>query len=181
MKEDITQEIVFDKNVTASLDNGLLKIQGPKGSVQRFFHNPKITLTIESNKIMLRSPQSTKREKKIISSFRVHIQNMVKGVQEPYVYRLKICSGHFPMNVSVSGNDFIIKNFLGESVPRKITFSKEATVKIDSSEIIVTSVDKEIAGQTAATIETMCRITNRDRRIFQDGCYIIHKAGKDLV
>ncbi|MBT4935780.1 50S ribosomal protein L6 [Candidatus Woesearchaeota archaeon] len=181
MKEDITQEVVLDAGVTAVLDTGLLTIQGPKGSVQRVFNHPKIALSVDSGKITLQSPKSTKREKKIISSFRIHIQNMVKGVQEPFIYKLKICSGHFPMNVSVSGNDFIIKNFLGEAVPRKITFNKEANVKIDGSEIVVTSVDKEVAGQTAGSIETMCRITNRDRRIFQDGCYIIHKAGKDIV
>ncbi|MBT5397325.1 50S ribosomal protein L6 [Candidatus Woesearchaeota archaeon] len=181
MKEDITQEVVLDAGVTAVLDTGLLTIQGPKGSVQRVFNHPKIALSVDSGKITLQSPKSTKREKKIISSFRIHIQNMVKGVQEPFIYKLKICSGHFPMNVSVSGNDFIIKNFLGEAVPRKITFNKEANVNIDGSEIVVTSVDKEVAGQTAGSIETMCRITNRDRRIFQDGCYIIHKAGKDIV
>ena len=84
------------------------------------------------------------------------------------------------MNVSISGQELIIKNFLGESVPRKVTILPGADVKVNGTEIIVSGSDKEVAGQTAARIENLCRITNRDRRIFQDGCYIIEKAGKSI-
>ena len=116
----------------------------------------------------------------MLGSFESHIVNMVRGVQELYVYKLKICSGHFPMSVSVAGNEVIIKNFLGEAVPRKVDIMKGAEVKVNGEEIIVTSADIEVAGQTAAKIETACKITNRDRRIFQDGCYITQKADKSM-
>ena len=137
-------------------------------------------LKIEGNKIIFNVVKATKREKTLLGSFESHTKNMVQGVQEPFVYKLKICSGHFPMSVNVSGKEFVIKNFLGESVPRKLTLNEEAQVKVDGTEIIVTSTNKEIAGQTAASIETLCRITDRDRRIFQDGCYMIEKAGKAI-
>jgi large subunit ribosomal protein L6 len=128
----------------------------------------------------LESKKSSKMEKKVIHSFAAHIKNMFKGVQEPHVYKLKICSGHFPMNVSVSGQEITIKNFFGESVPRKTTLPEKAEVKVNGDEIVITSADKEAAGQAAAKIESLCRITKRDIRIFQDGCYITEKAGKIL-
>ena len=180
MKIDLIKEIELKKGVTAVLEGSLLKVKGPKGEVSRDFIYPGISIRVDAGKVVMESKKATKREKKIISSFAAHIKNMVKGVEEPHEYILKICSGHFPMNVSVSGKDFAIKNFLGESVPRKLKLSGDVSVKVDGDKIIVVSPDKETAGKAAAQIENLCRITNRDRRIFQDGCYMIQKSGKRL-
>ena len=104
------------------------------------------------------------------------MKNMVKGVVEPFQYKVKICSGHFPMNVSMSGQELIVKNFLGEAVPRRIMMPEGTKVKVNGTEIDISSANKELAGQAASRIENLCRITNRDRRIFQDGLYITEKA-----
>ena len=53
-------------------------------------------------------------------------------------------------------------------------------VKVEGSEIIIESTNKELAGQAAADIEQLTRITNKDRRIFQDGIYITEKDGKKI-
>ena len=105
---------------------------------------------------------------------------MIKGVAEGHVYRLKICSGHFPMNVSVSGNEFSVANFLGEKTPRKLSVKEGASVKVEGQEVVVESMNKELAGQTAADIELLTKVKGRDRRIFQDGIFIINKDGKEL-
>ena len=180
MKQDITREIEYGEGIAVQVDGARLTVNGPKGESTRDFVHPKVTIALENNKIVLRAKQGTRREKTIIGSYESHIKNMLKGAENLHTYKLKICSGHFPMNVSLSGQEVTIKNFLGEAVPRKVSFSPEAQVKINGDIIEVTSPNKEVAGQTAAKIETLCRITDRDRRIFQDGCYIIHKAGKDI-
>lgn len=180
MKEDIIREIVLDEGVTASLEENILTVKGPKGEVKRSFLHPKLTFSVDGNKIILKILKATKREKTILGSFHSHIKNMIGGVQENHVYSLKVCSGHFPMNVSVSGQELVIKNFIGESVPRRVSLLSGADVKVNGDEITVTSADKELAGQMAARIEKSCQITNRDKRIFQDGCYITVKSGKSV-
>lgn len=181
MKEEIKKEIVLPAAVKAELNDGIVKLKGPKGEIERKFIHPKINISLEEGKIVLFVSKGTKREKMLIGSFAAHLKNMVRGVEEPFVYILKICSGHFPMNVSISGQEFIVKNFLGESVPRRAQIVKGAEVKINGTEIKVTSLDRELAGLMASRIENLCRITNRDLRIFQDGCYITHKAGKGVM
>lgn len=176
MKNDLRKEIALEKGVTAFISSNVLTVKGPKGEVKREFVHPRISMTVEDNKIILQSPQGTKREKTLVCSFQSHIKNMVKGVQELYVYKLRVCSGHFPISAIVSGEDFIIKNFLGETISRKAKIIKGAQVKITGAEIVISSPDVEVAGQMAARIEQLCRITNRDLRVFQDGCYIIEKA-----
>jgi len=180
MKHDLKREIELKSGVTAHLNGTMLAIKGPKGEVKRAFLHPKVAISLEGNKVILFAAKATRREKTMVGSFESHIHNMIKGVQEHFIYRLKICSGHFPMNVSVSGGEVVIKNFLGESVPRKIRIMAGAEVKVNDQEIVISSSDIEVAGQTAAKIESACRITNRDRRIFQDGCYITQKASKSV-
>lgn len=180
MKEDLIKEVEIPSALHAELKGQVLKIKGPKGEVTREFRHPKVFLTLVGNKIVLKSKKATKKEKRNLSTFMSHIKNTIQGVQEPHVYKLKICSGHFPMNVSLSGKEFVIKNFFGESVPRKVTLPDGVNVKINGTEIVVESPNLELAGLAAAKIEMLCKIKNRDIRIFQDGCYITHKAGKGI-
>ncbi len=180
MKLDLTKTIELKEGVTAVLEGSLLKIKGAKGETQRVFRHPKVKLVVEGNKITLSCSKATKREKTLIGSYFSHINNMALGAEEGFVYKLKICSGHFPMNVAVKGKEFVIQNFFGESVPRRVDVLEGAKIEVKGQDIIVESVEKEIAGQMAARIESLCRITNRDIRIFQDGCYIVNKAGKEM-
>ncbi len=180
MKLDLTREITLGQGATARLQGNVLTIKGPKGEVSRELRSPKITITLVDKKIVLSVQKATKREKTMIGTFEAHIANMVKGVEEPHLYKLKVCSGHFPMNVAIGGKEFVIKNFLGEAVPRKVLIIPGVDVKVNGNEVTVSSPDKELAGRMASLIENLCRITDRDRRIFQDGCYMTEKAGKTI-
>ncbi|MCX8146979.1 MAG: 50S ribosomal protein L6 [Candidatus Woesearchaeota archaeon] len=181
MKLEIMKEkIEIPDGISVSIDGNTLIIKGPKGEIKRRLAYPKISIGIENNAIAISAKKATKREKKIIRAFEAHIKNMIKGAKEGHIYRLKICAGHFPMNVSVQGNEFIVSNFLGEKVPRKLKLKEGVKVKVEGQEVIVESINKELAGQTAANIEILTKVQNRDRRIFQDGIYIINKDGKEI-
>ncbi|RLE45256.1 50S ribosomal protein L6 [Candidatus Woesearchaeota archaeon] len=181
MKADINLEAEIPEGVTVDITgNGKISVKGPKGKVFRQIKDAKIKFQAKDNKVLLFVKGATKREKSLINTYFKHIQNMMKGVVEGFVYKLKICSGHFPMNVAVSGNKLTVKNFIGEKFPRVLTIKDAVDVKVDGDIITVESIDKEKAGQVAADIENMMRVTNRDRRIFQDGIYIIEKAGKTI-
>jgi large subunit ribosomal protein L6 len=179
MKTNYHKEIVLDDKVTAHLTGTVLKIKGPKGEVERDLNDPKVSVAVNGNKIAIATKKHTKKEKTLFGAFVSHIKNMVVGVKEMHHYKLKICSGHFPMNVAVVGNEFVIKNFFGETVPRKIQIPKGVEVKVNGNDVSVASADLELAGMTASRMENMCRITNRDIRRFQDGCYITEKPGRN--
>ena len=84
------------------------------------------------------------------------------------------------MNVSISGKEFVIKNFLGEKVPRTLSLQDDVSVKINGQEVIVEGISKERTSHVAAEIEQLTRITNKDLRVFQDGIYITHKDGRAI-
>ena len=171
-------EIEIPEKIEINIDNGMISAKGTKGGAKKNLLDPKIKISKKDNKILIESKKSSKKEKKIVNTFKAHIKNLIKGVQEGYIYKLKICNSHFPMNVSVQNDEFTVQNFLGEKIPRVLKLKKGTEIKIEGQEITVESPNLELAGQTAASIEKLCKITNRDRRIFQDGIYIYEKPSK---
>lgn len=180
MKKEIYQEIEIPEDVTVEKEGNLLKVKGPEGENSRKFNFNQLEFEKKGDKAILGHKKATKREKKRVNTLTKHIENMIKGVKEKFEYQLKICSSHFPMSAKVEGNQIIIKNFLGEKIERKSKIPENVSVEIEKDIIKVTSIDKEKAGQTAANLEKTTAIRGKDRRIFQDGIYIINKAGKEI-
>ncbi|MEK6936756.1 MAG: 50S ribosomal protein L6 [Nanoarchaeota archaeon] len=181
MKEKkLFEEIEIPENVEVSLNNNILKIKGPKGEIQKNFTPLKVELTKENNNLKFSVHGLSRKSKDYLNSGVSIFDNMAKGVKDNFTYKLKICSGHFPMSVSVEKNKVIIKNFLGEKVPRTANIIENVNVKVNGDIIVVESLDKEKAGQVSANIEIATKIRKKDRRVFQDGCFIIEKAGENL-
>lgn len=180
MRKEIYKTIDIPEGVEVSIDGGLVKAKGPEGENSREFNINKLSLDKKENQIIVGSDKSTKKEKRRIHSIAAHIRNLIKGVTEKFEYKLKIASSHFPMTVEIQGNEIIIKNFLGEKIPRKSTIPQGAEVEINGDIITVKSTNKEFAGQTAANLEKTTWVRMKDRRIFQDGIFIISKDGKEI-
>ncbi|MBT3416462.1 50S ribosomal protein L6 [Candidatus Woesearchaeota archaeon] len=180
VKVDIIDKISIPEGVEVSIDSNQINVKGPKGELSRGIFTPGIKIEVKENEVIFSIKKAAKKEKMVLKTTEAHLKNMINGVNEEYVYKLKICSGHFPMTVSLENQEVIVKNFLGESVPRKKKMQTGAEIEIKGNDITVTSIDIEKAGQVAASIEALTRITNKDRRRFQDGIFITSKAGKKI-
>lgn len=176
----LTEKLEIPEGIEVSLDNYILKVRGPKGEISKNFRDLKIDLKKENNFLNLSVHGVSRKSKDFLNSGIAHFKNIVQGVKEGYSYKLKVCSGHFPMNVTVEKNKVIIKNFLGEKVPRVANIIENVSVKVNGDIIIVESTNKEKASQVSANIEIATKIPNKDRRVFQDGVFIIEKAGEPI-
>lgn len=176
--EKLLAEANIPEGVTVSVERYTATVKGEKGELTRRFPSKKISMAVKEGKLVFTAEKATLNEKKLINTFRAHAANMIRGVQKGHTYKLKICSGHFPMNVSIKDNQFEVKNFIGESVPRRMPLKAGVDVKVDGDQITVTGIDKELVAQLAARIETLTRRPGFDSRIFQDGIYLTEKDGK---
>ncbi len=176
----LIKEIEIPEGVTVEVAGKIVAIKGPLGELSKEISDPKIFAEVKDNKLFIKPRSFSKRQKMFINTFNSHLKNMIKGVQEPFVYKLKICSGHFPMNVNVEGKHVVVKNYFGEKIPRKALILPDVKVDIKGDEVIVSGSNIESVGQTAANIEKSAIIKNRDRRVFQDGIWIVEKAGKKV-
>ena len=179
-KERLTVEVELPSGVAASIKDGMLTVKAGKNEVAHPVELRKVDIAVQGNKVVVTGLRSTQKDKRMVNTMEAHIKNLIKGVQEPYLYTLKICSGHFPITVAVQGDKLTVKNFFGEKVPRTLLIKKGASVKVEGEIIRVESPSKETAGQVSADIEQLVRRPGYDTRIFQDGIYITSKHGKEI-
>lgn len=177
-KKELRSEVKIPEGISVLVSGNSIQVSSNGKTLTKKFIFGDLKTEHKGEKFIIRSRKNTRSSRSMAGTLRAHLKNMFRGVEQGFTYKLKICSGHFPMNVSVSGADFVIKNFLGESVPRKIKIPQDVKVKISGDIISVDADSKESAGQTAAQIEKLTTIKGRDLRIFQDGIYIIQKGDK---
>lgn len=179
--EKLEDTVTLPEGVTGSYVDHVLTLKGAKGELSRQLFDPRITIAVTDGKLVFTALNATMREKKLLFTFKAHAKNMAKGITDGFTYRLKVCSGHFPMSVAVKDGRFEVKNFIGEKVPRILALKKGVDVKLDGEVVTVTGTDKEAVGQVAGDIEQLTRRPGFDSRIFQDGIFIIDKDGKHTV
>ena len=173
----IDRVVEIPEEVTASIDGNTVTITGPKGSLSREFVSPRHDILQEGGAVIVRIDLPRRKDSALAGTWQAHMNNMVKGVTEGFTYTLKALYSHFPMTLAVKGNQFVVNNYFGERVPRHANILPGVEVKVQNKiEVVVSGLDKEAVGQTAANIERCTTVKKRDRRVFQDGIYLIDKA-----
>ena len=172
----IEHAIELPEGVSVSMDGATLTVNGPKGSLSREFTSSRVSLLQDGAGLLVRTDLPRRKDKALAGTWNAHINNMVKGVTEGFSYTLRCFYSHFPMTMAVQGKEFVVNNYFGERVPRRADILDGVEVRVENkTDVIVSGIDKEAVGQTAANIERSTTVKNRDRRVFQDGIYRIAK------
>jgi large subunit ribosomal protein L6 len=181
-KKDYSVQIEVPSEIETTITNNLVSMK-KNGKETKKIMNKLIQVTKEGNNIKVEVKNAGRREKREFGTIKSHIKNMIEGLMNGYEYDLEICIVHFPMTVTFdkTKKEFIIKNLLGEKSPRIIGVCGDVEVEIKAPIIKIKSHDLEAAGQTAANLEKISKIRNRDRNKFQDGIFITKKPGKIYV
>ncbi len=170
------KKVEIPSGADVTISNMSINVRGPKGELTKNFNDPRlnkaITMEKTDNSVAVKTGSEKRKIKAMTGTISKHIKNMLLGTTTGYRYTMKIIYTHFPINIASKDKEVHIRNFLGEKGARIAKISGNVQVKIDKEEIILTGINIEDVGQTAANIEQACRISGRDRRIFQDGIYI---------
>lgn len=171
------QELILPAEANVEISDNNVKVSGPKGQLERKFQIPKeIKIEKIENKIKVSSEKERREIKALVGTTLAHIRNMVDGVTKGFIYRLRVVYSHFPITVKVEKDKILIQNFLGERTSRIAKIIGKTEVKIEGQDIIVSGINLEEVSQTAARIEQATRRTGYDKKVFQDGAYIVSKG-----
>lgn len=173
----IEHTVEIPEGVSTSIDGDNVTITGPNGNTSREFSSSRVSLFQEGGALLVRVDMPRRKDKALAGTWKAHLNNMIKGVTDGFTYTLKAFYSHFPMTLNVKGSELIVNNYFGERVPRTAVIVPGAEVKVQNkTEVVVSGIDKEAVGQTAANIERCTTVKKRDRRVFQDGIYLLEKA-----
>jgi large subunit ribosomal protein L6 len=168
-------ELPIPDDVTAAVDHLDVTVEGPNGSVTRRLWYPDVAVSVDGDAVVIASDAEDAKTTATVGTFESHVTNMFHGVTDGWEYEMEVFYSHFPMQVTVEGDEVVIENFLGEKAPRRTTIHGDTDVSVDGEAITVTGPDKEAVGQTAADIEQLTKVSGKDTRVFQDGVYITQK------
>ncbi len=178
--DHISHSIALPEGASASIAGDVITVSKDGQSLSREFRHHKVEVRAVNGDLEVFVNLPRRSDKALAGTWAAHLRNMVLGIDEGFEYRLKAVFSHFPMSLKVDGKQMIINNLFGEKVPRvaKLPWSPaEVEVRVENkTDVVVRGADREKVGQTAANIERACRIKNRDRRVFQDGIYIVSKG-----
>lgn len=159
--------VSIPEGVEVRIDGQMLSVKGPRGELSR-------TLPLVlSAEISEKSIEIKGNDKSLVNTLTAHLKNMIKGVTEGYKLKMKIVYAHFPISLEVKGNDVLIKNFLGEKLPRSTKIIGDTKIEVKGQDVTVSGPDKEAVYATAANLRNATKIKQRDPRVFQDGIYIV--------
>lgn len=176
MPRTTQEKIDVPEGVECKVSGKTVEISGKKGKLSRSFDSSKMRIKMEGRSLTAEVDSVRRRDKAMVGTFKAHILNMIRGVSDGFVYRLQVVYSHFPITVKVEGKKVIINNFLGERSARSADIVGDVAVEVSGDSILVKGINKEDVGQTAYNIEQATIVKYRDRKTFQDGCYIVEGA-----
>jgi large subunit ribosomal protein L6 len=165
--------VVIPTNVTVTLENGVLTVKGPKGTLTKEMKKD-VLFNFEGNTVTL-APGKTESAKALWGTYAAHIRNMITGVTEGYTKILEIEGVGY--RAEVKGKDISMN--LGFSHPVIIAIPEGITAEVVKSVITLTGFDKDALGQFAANVRKVKKPEPyKGKGIRYRGEFIIRKQGK---
>ncbi|TAQ88328.1 hypothetical protein B7494_g3334 [Chlorociboria aeruginascens] len=172
--------------VKVSIKSRLITVEGPRGKLTKnlnhlavnFSHPKKDVINIELH-------HGARKNVATLRTVRTLINNLIIGVTKGFKYKMRYVYAHFPINVNVEKNketglfEVEIRNFIGEKIVRKVVMQEGVDVEAsknqkDQLELYGNSLEN--VSQSAADIQQICRVRNKDIRKFLDGLYVSEKG-----
>ncbi|KAH7343363.1 ribosomal protein L6, alpha-beta domain-containing protein [Rhizoctonia solani] len=183
-----TEELNIPEGVTVAIKSRLINVEGPRGKLVKNVRHVNMDIQLvkssKDNVVTLAVWQGGRKHVACLRTIKSLIENMITGVTKGFRYKMRAVYAHFPINCIIQdgGRKVEIRNFLGEKLVRHVDMLDGVTIsesKAQKDELILEGNDVQNVSQSAASIQGICRVRNKDIRKFLDGIYVSHKGTID--
>jgi large subunit ribosomal protein L6 len=175
-------------SVTVTLEAAHIAVEGPKGKLDQTIPHG-IQVNLDNGVITVERPSNQKLHKSLHGLTRSLIANMVAGVTDGFEKRLRVVGTGY--RAEVDRQNRLVLN-VGYSHPVTFTPAEGITISVDRPEtvdgqphipVIVNGIDKQVVGQTAASIRQIKEpeVYQPCKGIRYEGEQVRNKEGKTRV
>jgi large subunit ribosomal protein L6 len=167
--------VVIPSGVNISLAGKHLKVEGPKGKLERNIH-PDIDVVIEGEQLLVTRPSDAKEHRALHGLTRALVNNMVVGVTTGFQKNLELVGVGY--RAAKQGRNLVLT--VGYSHPVEMEPEEGVEVEVPSpNKISITGIDKEKVGAFAADVRKVRPPEPyKGKGIKYEGEVIKRKAGK---
>ena len=134
--------------VKVEVSGNLVKVQGPKGNMQRELHRL-VSVKVEGNQVVVERTNDERTARAMHGLSRTLVANMVAGVVNPYTKSLEISGVGY--RAELKGKALNLQVGLSHDVNHPIPDG--VNCKVDKQTLVhLESIDKELVGRVAAEI-----------------------------
>lgn len=161
--------------VSVDIDGQSVKVKGPKGELNRQFHE-RVTVSLDEGEAVVNRLDDTRESRALHGLSRALLANMVQGVSDGFKKELEVVGVGY--RAQLKGRD--IEMQLGFSHPVNFSAPDGITFEVpEPTKIVISGIDKELVGQVAANIRKIRPPEPyKGKGVRYSGEHIRRKAGK---
>jgi len=170
------QPIAVPAGVDVTIEGQLVKVKGPKGTLQHTVAEPITVNKAEDGTLEVKRPNDERTSRALHGLTRTLVNNLVVGVTEGYAKKLEIHGVGYRAQLKGSDLEFA----LGYSHPVKVAAPEGITFTLESpTRLTVSGIDKQQVGEVAANIRKLRRPDPyKGKGLRYEGEKIRRKVGK---
>ncbi len=168
------KEILLPQGVEVAVAEGMVKVKGPKGSLQQVLVD-RVGVDVDGRTVNVTRVSDDRRSRSFHGLMRALLANMVAGVTEGFSKSLEIKGIGY--KAAVKGNTLDLA--LGFSHPIAYPIPDGINISVDKEKVVVQGIDKQLVGAVAADIRSFRPVEPyKGKGIKYTDEYVIRKAGK---
>ncbi len=170
--------INLPEKVSISVEKSLVKVEGPKGKLEKGF-NASVMIKVDDSAVTVNQTESSRFAQAMQGTARSIIANMIHGVTEGYSKNIEIKGVGF--RASVEGSNLNLN--IGYSHPIDYTIPGGINISVtDNTKLKVEGIDKQLVGEVCAKLKRFYPPEPyKGKGIHIEGQHVRRKEGKTVA
>jgi large subunit ribosomal protein L6 len=171
-----SKPVQLEKDITVSVERNTVTVKGPKGELSQSLPLDTLKIQISPEAVEVTRKNEEKQTKAYHGLVRSIIQNMVQGVAQGFSKKLELVGTGYRVVKQADGLSFS----LGYSHPIEFPTPEGITFDVEGNNVVIVSgIDKQRVGQTAAEIRSLRKPEPyKGKGVRYEGEVVRRKAGK---